>query len=182
MEQMKYDVFISYSRKDYIRDDVIIPHNPITAILELFDKNNISYWFDKEGIYSGQEFIEVISNAIANSKMLVFVSSMHSNASMWTAGEVFEALDGEKLIIPVRIDDSPYNKKFKMLVRPLDYVDFQEQPKTALPQLLRAVLNEKERLAKIEKEEQLRLIEKQKEAKKEAIRNILLFQVSRTIF
>ena len=170
MEQMKYDVFISYSRKDYIRDDVIIPHNPITAILELIDKNNISYWFDKEGIYSGQEFIEVISNAIANSKMLVFVSSMHSNASMWTAGEVFEALDGEKLIIPVRIDDSPYNKKFKMLVRPLDYVDFQEQPKTALPQLLRAVLNEKERLAKIEKEEQLRLIEKQKEAKKEAVR------------
>ena len=170
MEQMKYDVFISYSRKDYIRDVVIIPHNPITAILELFDKNNISYWFDKEGIYSGQEFIEVISNAIANSKMLVFVSSMHSNASMWTAGEVFEALDGEKLIIPVRIDDSPYNKKFKMLVRPLDYVDFQEQPKTALPQLLRAVLNEKERLAKIEKEEKLQLIEKQKEAKKEATR------------
>ena len=171
MEQTKYDVFISYSRKDYVKDDVVIPGNPITAIQELFDQNGISYWFDKDGIYSGQEFVEVISNAIANSKMLVFVSSKHSNASMWTAGEIFEAVDGKKLIIPVRIDDCPYNKKFKLLVRPLDYVDYQGQPNTALPQLLRAVNSEKERLVKIEKEERQRFFEKQMEAKRETVKN-----------
>ena len=171
MEQTKYDVFISYSRKDYVRDNQVIPGNPITAIQELFDHNGISYWFDKDGIYSGQEFIEVISNAIANSKMLVFVSSNHSNASMWTAGEIFEAVDGKKLIIPVRIDDCPYNKKFKLLIRPLDYVDYQGQPNTALPQLLRAVNSEKERLVKIEKEERQRFFEKQMEAKREAVKN-----------
>ena len=101
MEQTKYDVFISYSRKDYVRDDVVIPGNPITAIQEMFDQNGINYWFDKDGIYGGQEFVEVISDAIASSKMLVFVSSKHSNVSKWTAGEIFEAHDGDKLIIPV---------------------------------------------------------------------------------
>lgn len=170
MDQKKYDVFVSYSRKDYVKDDEIIPDNPISEILAMFDKNNISYWFDKEGIYSGQEFVEIISNAIVNSKMLIFISSTHSNNSIYTAGEIFEALDGEKLIIPVRIDDCPYNKKFKMLVRPLDYVDYQAQPKTALTQLLRAVNIEKERIAKIEEEERQRLLEKQKEAHKEKVK------------
>lgn len=170
MEQTKYDVFISYSRKDYVKDDVVIPGNPITAIQEMFDKNDISYWFDKDGIYSGQEFVEVISNAIANSKMLVFVSSKHSNASMWTAGEIFEAVDGEKLIIPVRIDDCPYNKKFKLLIRPLDYVDYQGQPNTALPQLLRAVNIEKEKIAKKEEEVRQRLLKEQEETKRETVK------------
>lgn len=50
MEQPKYDVFISYSRKDYVVNDEIIPGNPIAAIQELFDKNDVKYWFDKEGI------------------------------------------------------------------------------------------------------------------------------------
>ena len=151
MDQKKYDVFVSYSRKDYVKDDEIIPDNPISEILAMFDKNNISYWFDKEGIYSGQEFVEIISNAIVNSKMLIFISSTHSNNSIYTAGEIFEALDGEKLIIPVRIDDCPYNKKFKMLVRPLDYVDYQAQPKTALTQLLRAVNIERSGLPKLKR-------------------------------
>ena len=171
MEQAKYDVFISYSRKDYVdAQKNVIPGNPITAIQELFEKNGISYWFDKDGIYSGQEFIEVISNAIAHSKMLVFVSSKHSNASMWTTGEIFEALDGERLIIPVRIDDSPYNKKFKLLIRPLDYVDYMTQPNTALSQILRAVINEKNRLAKIEEEKQRQQLEMQEEARKATVK------------
>ena len=51
---------------------------------------------------------------------------------MWTAGEIFEALDGEKAIIPVKIDNSQYNKKFKLLIRPLDYIDYQENPQNAL--------------------------------------------------
>ena len=58
---------------------------------------------------------------------------------MWTAGEIFEALDGEKAIIPVKIDNSQYNKKFKLLIRPLDYIDYQENPQNALKDLLRAI-------------------------------------------
>ena len=136
----KYDVFISYSRRDYVDENYnVIPGNAIAEIQNVFDENGITYWFDKDGIYSGQEFIEIITGAIAESKMLIFISSKHSNESMWTAGEIFEALDGEKAIIPVKIDNSQYNKKFKLLIRPLDYIDYLENPKNALKDLLRAI-------------------------------------------
>ncbi|MDC2545560.1 TIR domain-containing protein, partial [Bacteroides ovatus] len=127
-------------------------------------------WFDKDGIYSGQEFIEIITGAIAESKMLIFISSKHSNESMWTAGEIFEALDGEKAIIPVKIDNSQYNKKFKLLIRPLDYIDYQENPQNALKDLLRAINKVKEDIAQKQREEEKLRQEKEAEAKKEKIK------------
>ena len=163
----KYDVFISYSRRDYVDESYnVIPGNAIAEIQNVFDENGITYWFDKDGIYSGQEFIEIITGAIAESKMLIFISSKHSNESMWTAGEIFEALDGEKAIIPVKIDNSQYNKKFKLLIRPLDYIDYQENPQNALKDLLRAINKVKEDIAQKQREEEKLRQEKEAEAKK----------------
>ena len=167
----KYDVFISYSRRDYVDESYnVIPGNAIAEIQNVFDENGITYWFDKDGIYSGQEFIEIITGAIAESKMLIFISSKHSNESMWTAGEIFEALDGEKAIIPVKIDNSQYNKKFKLLIRPLDYIDYQENPQNALKDLLRAINKVKEDIAQKQREEEKLRQEKEAEAKKEKIK------------
>ena len=167
----KYDVFISYSRRDYVDESYnVIPGNAIAEIQNVFYENGITYWFDKDGIYSGQEFIEIITGAIAESKMLIFISSKHSNESMWTAGEIFEALDGEKAIIPVKIDNSQYNKKFKLLIRPLDYIDYQENPQNALKDLLRAINKVKEDIAQKQREEEKLRQEKEAEAKKEKIK------------
>ena len=167
----KYDVFISYSRRDYVDENYnVIPGNAIAEIQNVFDENGITYWFDKDGIYSGQEFIEIITGAIAESKMLIFISSKHSTESMWTAGEIFEALDGEKAIIPVKIDNSQYNKKFKLLIRPLDYIDYQENPQNALKDLLRAINKVKEDIAQKQREEEKLRQEKEAEAKKEKIK------------
>lgn len=167
----KYDVFISYSRRDYVDESYnVIPGNAIAEIQNVFDENGITYWFDKDGIYSGQEFIEIITGAIAESKMLIFISSKHSNESMWTAGEIFEALDGEKAIIPVKIDNCQYNKKFKLLIRPLDYIDYQENPQNALKDLLRAINKVKEDIAQKQREEEKLRQEKEAEAKKEKIK------------
>ena len=42
---MKYDVFISYSRKDYVdENENVLPDSPVKAIMEFLDKNNISYF------------------------------------------------------------------------------------------------------------------------------------------
>ena len=167
----KYDVFISYSRRDYVDENYnVIPGNAIAEIQNVFDENGITYWFDKDGIYSGQEFIEIITGAIAESKMLIFISSKHSNESMWTAGEIFEALDGEKAIIPVKIDNCQYNKKFKLLIHPLDYIDYQENPQNALKDLLRAINKVKEDIAQKQREEEKLRQEKEAEAKKEKIK------------
>lgn len=167
----KYDVFISYSRRDYVDENYnVIPGNAIAEIQNVFDENGITYWFDKDGIYSGQEFIEIITGAIAESKMLIFISSKHSNESIWTAGEIFEALDGEKAIIPVKIGNCQYNKKFKLLIRPLDYIDYQENPQNALKDLLRAINKVKEDIAQKQREEEKLRQEKEAEAKKEKIK------------
>ena len=138
--EMKYDVFISYSRKDYVdehgnpRED-----SAVFKLMAFLDKHNITYWFDKDGIYSGSEFVEVITDAITESKMMIFVSSEHSNDSQWTTGEIFEALEQKKLIVPFKIDNSQYNKKFRMMVRPLDFIEYYSSPEVAFESLLKTI-------------------------------------------
>jgi len=154
MEQTKYDVFISYSRKDYVSNDQVILDNPISVMMEYFDKNGISYWLDKKGIYSGQEYIERITEAIDKSKMLVFVSSKNSNESGWTMNEILEAYDEKKLIIPFKIDASEYNKKYKIILRPCDHIEYYNQPKSAFAQLLNAITQEKEKIILKEQEDE----------------------------
>lgn len=61
----KYDVFISYSRADYKdENNVPIPNNVISKILSAFKKNNISYWIDESGIYTGDITISQNSQSI----------------------------------------------------------------------------------------------------------------------
>ena len=151
----KYDVFISYSRKDY-KDEATkaeIPGNPITAITEAFDKNNISYWIDREGIYSGQEFRDKIIDAIATSSVFLFVSSHNSNQSIWTKREILEASDSGKYIIPFKIDDCEYDRSVKFELRPLDFIEYFSDKEGALQDLVRSVNQYKEELAKEEKKQ-----------------------------
>ena len=92
MEQTKYDVFISYSRKDYV-DDIgnVLPNNILSKIRDAFKANGITYWFDEEGIYSGEEFASIITKAIRNSKIFLFIASANSNKSKWTSNEISTA-------------------------------------------------------------------------------------------
>jgi hypothetical protein len=56
---MQYDVFISYSRKDYVDDKKnIIPNNVVSKIKESLSDAGITYWFDEEGINYGNNFVE----------------------------------------------------------------------------------------------------------------------------
>ena len=152
----KYDVFISYSRKDYEDNGEVIPGNPISAIIDMLDSNHISYWFDKEGIFSGSKFIEVINEAILASKMLIFISSKSSNTSKWTAGEILLASDADMAILPVKIDDSGYSSKFNLVIRPLDFVDYYGNEAESLERIKNSVLKIKEDYARKQVEEEIR--------------------------
>ena len=63
---MKYDVFISYSRKDQVVVD---------EIRQLLDSNAITYWLDTEKVHMGSEFMADIVDAIENSTITLFISS-----------------------------------------------------------------------------------------------------------
>lgn len=153
--EYKYDVFISYSRKDYVDENKeVIPRNPISAIKEAFDNNGITYWFDEEGIYSGQAFVEIITEAISESKVFVFVSSKQSGQSQWTKSEIFEAFDRRKTIIPFRIDDTDYEKSLKFFLRPLDFISYYENKEKAIDDLIRSVNKVKDEIAEEEKKKQ----------------------------
>ena len=80
--QKEIDVFISYSRKDYI-DNTHTPlkGNVITELKNRFLEKGISFWIDEEGIYSGDAFAQIIARNIKKCKIFVFVSSINSNNS-----------------------------------------------------------------------------------------------------
>ena len=139
MEKVIHDVFISYSRKDYVDEQGnVLPDNILSKIKKALKENGISYWFDKEGIYSGDEFASVLTRAIRESSVFLFVSSANSNSSRWTSNEISTALEFKKKIIPFRIDNSPYNDSVMMKIISFDYIDCKDEQK-AINKLLRAV-------------------------------------------
>ena len=178
----KYDIFISYSRKDYVDNNGnVIPGNPVSEIHRVLEENGISYWFDKEGIYSSSEFMPILIDAIEDSSIVVFVSSEHSNTSNWTAGEILEAHDQGKSIIPFKIDNSRYGKSFRIALRPLDFIDYTENPQLALENLVRSIKIIKEQIAKkdrLEAEERKKqeALARKKEIKEEILQSIPDYQ------
>lgn len=102
--QQEFDVFISYSHQD---KDVA------GRICDLLDKYGVTYWIDHEGEHHSDDFKEYIVDAICHSKILLFISSINSNRSRNTVKEVGVAEKNDKVILPVRIDDSPYNKSLE---------------------------------------------------------------------
>lgn len=132
------DVFISYSRKDHTpgtggEQDVI------ARILQVLKDNGISYWLDENGIHSGEAFATVLSHNIAECKIFLFVSSINSNASRWTCGEVATASSYRKRIIPFKIDQSPYNPSITIYLAALDTIDYVAEPDKALQRLVKSV-------------------------------------------
>lgn len=115
MEQQ--DVFISYSRKDQEKADIICQY---------LDKYGISYWIDRESIHHGNNFKVEIIEAIQTSKVLLFISSINSNKSPNTVKEVSIAENYGKVIIPIRIDDSAYDISLEYDLCNRDWMNFQE--------------------------------------------------------
>lgn len=156
---MGKDVFISYSRKDYVDENKNVIHdNVVQKIKEVLTQNDISYWFDEEGIYCGDAFAPIIAKNIKEAKVFLFISTANSNASEWTAGEIATAYSYSKKIIPFRVDDSRYNDAVILHLAHLDYLDYYNNEDKSLIRLVDSIkeyLNEQ--IAKEEKEYEARL-------------------------
>lgn len=109
------DVFISYSRQDI---------QFVHSFLSMFKENEINYWIDIDGIYSGDAFKKIITKAIKASKVFLFFSSEASNNSEWTAKEINLAVLFKKEIIPIRIDESNYNDEVVFDLAGLDFINY----------------------------------------------------------
>lgn len=161
----KYDVFISYSRKDYVDENKkVIPGNIVSQIKDAFKENDITFWMDEEGIYSGDEFAKIIAKIIRQSRILLFISTKNSNASEWTSDEIATARMYKKKIIPFKYDDSFYNEEIIIFIAKLDFIDYLASPEQAINKLVSSV---KKHLTELEEqkrhEEELLLKKKQEE-------------------
>lgn len=112
---MKHLVFISYSRKDKEAADMLC---------EILKENGIDYWIDKEGIYSSSNYKELIVDAIDVSKAVIFISSVNSNASINVVREVGYAVNMNKPILPLILDDTQYAKSIRLDISDIDQIDF----------------------------------------------------------
>lgn len=114
-EEMKHHVFISYSRKD---------EKAVGSIKNILDEYQIPYWIDKEGIFSGENYKEVIVDAIEVAKVVIFVSSTNSNASTNVIRELGYAVQQRKTIIPILLDDAQYAKSIRLDIADIDQIEY----------------------------------------------------------
>ncbi len=127
----KHHVFISYSRKD---------SEKVRGICNLLNKQSIPYWIDYNGVYSGENFKEVIVNAISSAEIILFLSSVNSNSSSNVAKEIGLADKYDKVIIPVRLDATPMNPKIDYDLAGIDFVDLFTFDEKSVTKLKNAIL------------------------------------------
>lgn len=140
------DVFISYSYKDYVDDTGrLILGNKVSNILDALSRAKINYWYDKDGIEFEDNFPERILDNIKSSSVFVYLSTEHANASRFISKEIACADDYGKHIIPVKIDNSPYNSRVMFRICDLNYIDYKsdsEKGQRDLIDAIRSVLEE----------------------------------------
>jgi len=118
---MKYDVFISYSRRD---TDIA------NKICEAFDKANITYFIDRQEIVGAYEFPEILANAILDSRLFLYLASQNSYKSKFTNSEVTFAFNekDKNSILPYIIDGSELPVSQKFILSAINWRNIKEHP------------------------------------------------------
>jgi len=117
----KYDVFISYSRKDTAVADKIV---------KAFEKAGITCFIDKQGIGGGLEFPAVLSKAIRDSRVFLFLASKNSYESKFAQSEIVYAFNKKKRqdIIPYIIDESNLPDELEFTFSAINWRRMSEHP------------------------------------------------------
>ena len=121
------NVFISYSKRDYIGiDGQVIKDNFIDKLLRLLSNNDISYWIDREGLDIGTTYAETIARNIKECDVFLFIFTENSNTSPWTLREISTAIDFGKTVLPVKLDQSSYADSVALYLASVQYIDYTE--------------------------------------------------------
>lgn len=94
-------------------------------------ENSIEYWIDEEGIYSSINYKEIIVDAIDVSKAVIFISSINSNSSINVIREIGYAVNMNKPILPLILDDAQYAKSIRLDISDIDQIDFKNPTKSS---------------------------------------------------
>ncbi len=130
---MKYDVFLSYSRKDSKAAD---------SICEALTSAGLACFIDKQGIDGGANFPKVIANAIDESGIFLVLAGKNAYASRFTQAEILHAFKRKQrgCIIPYLLDDSPMPEDLEFLLGNANWVDSRQHPVSELPDIIKTAL------------------------------------------
>src|SRR5947209_577717 len=93
---MSFDVFISYPHQDKTIAD---------AACAALEAQDIRCWIAPRDIAPGADWAGSIVEAIDNCRAMVLIFSAHSNGSKQVYREVQQAFDGDKPVVPFRIEN-----------------------------------------------------------------------------
>lgn len=101
----KYDVFISYSRKDF---------EEVKRFIDRLKQRipSLTYWFDLTGIEHGDEFDKKIVYAINNSAYMILFLSDNAYQSYWVKREAMYAQNTNKKVLPVLLKDAQLSELY----------------------------------------------------------------------
>lgn len=118
---MKYDVFISYSRKDLVVAD---------KICDVLYKAGVSCFIDRQGIGGGMEFPKVIATAIKESELFLFLASENSYSSKFTTSEITFAFNKKQKnqLLPYVIDSSSLPDELEFVFSCINIRNIKEHP------------------------------------------------------
>lgn len=126
MTKKKYDVFISYSRKNL---------EVVKAIKkEIEETANLKCWMDLEGIESGaQQFTQDIVDGINGSRIFLFMLSKESQNSKFALRELNFAMkkaeaNKQKRVVIVNIDNCQMCDEFDLMYGLSDTIAWQNKP------------------------------------------------------
>ena len=131
---MKYDVFISYSRKDA----AVAKH--ICAVFDAYKRYyKFEYFFDTSEIIIKNEYLERIADAISQSKSMLFLASKNSYSSGFCIKELLYAEEYGVAIYRYSLDKSKPPKKIELFLIDQHYLESAIYP---IEEMVRQVLTD----------------------------------------
>ncbi len=111
---MASPVFVSHASKDAEK---------VSLICQFLEKRNIAFWVSSKNIQPGLEWNKEIENALLASSHVLIVVTNSSIKSSYVLSEVEYALDNEKTVIPLLMEDV----KLPVRWHTLQYIDLSNE-------------------------------------------------------
>jgi|GEM_PF-2561944 len=97
------DIFISYKSEDIEQARKVRDH---------LESEGLSVWMAPDSITGGASYAAEIPPAIDGAKVFLLVFTKNTQSSKWVSRELDRAINGNKIIIPLMLDDCLLNDEF----------------------------------------------------------------------
>jgi hypothetical protein len=111
---MNFDVFISYPHQDKATAD---------AACAKLEAEGIRCWIAPRDVPPGAEWAEAIVDAIDGCRAMILIFSSSTNASRQIRREVQQAFDGEKPVVPFRIENVVPERSLRYYMGSVHWLD-----------------------------------------------------------